>query len=209
MVSEQMVARGIHDSRVLDAMRGVPRQEFVPPDHVDEAYADSPLLIGEEQTISQPYIVGLMTEMLDLRPDFRVLEIGTGSGYQTAVLAEIVAEVLTVEVREGLLDGARRCLDRLGYSNVRFRYADGWDGWSGFAPFDRIIVTACAPRVPPRLVEQLSPGGIMVLPLEREGGEQVLSVVTRREGFGIDIRERIPVRFVPMTSSTSREEAER
>ncbi len=209
MVSQQMVARGIDDSRVLDAMRGVPRQEFVPPDHVDEAYADSPLLIGEEQTISQPYIVALMTAMLDLRPEFRVLEIGTGSGYQTAVLAKIVAEVHTVEVREGLLDIARRSLDRLGCSNVRFRYGDGWDGWSEFAPFDRIIVTACAPHVPPRLLDQLSPGGVMVLPLGREGGEQVLSLVTRKEGFGMDIEERIPVRFVPMTSSTFREEAER
>ena len=147
-----------------------------------------------------------MTEMLGLRQDLRVLEIGTGSGYQSAVLAEIVREVFTVEVKASLLDRARRCLSGLGYGNIRFRHGDGWDGWPQFAPFDRIIVTACAGRVPPRLLAQLSPGGTMVLPLAHDNGVQVLSLVTRTGALGMDIQDGIPVRFVPMTSGGEAEQ---
>ena len=205
MVSAQLEARGIRDPQVLAAMRRVPRHAFVGAEHMDEAYTDSPLPIGEDQTISQPYIVALMTEMLDLRPDLRVLEIGTGSGYQAAVLAEVVGEVFTVEVKAGLLDTARQCLGRAGHDNIHFRHGDGWDGWPEFAPFDRVMVTACAGRVPPRLLGQLSPNGVMILPLARDSGEQILCRVTRRGSLGMDIQEGIPVRFVPMISG---EEAE-
>jgi protein-L-isoaspartate(D-aspartate) O-methyltransferase len=205
MVSAQLEARGIRDPQVLAAMRRVPRHAFVGPEHIDEAYTDSPLPIGEDQTISQPYIVALMTEMLDLCPDLRVLEIGTGSGYQAAVLAEVVGEVFTVEVKAGLLDTARQCLDRAGHDNIHFRHGDGWDGWPEFAPFDRVMVTACAGRVPPRLLGQLSPNGVMILPLARDSGEQILCRVTRSGSLGMDIQEGIPVRFVPMISG---EEAE-
>lgn len=206
MVTAQLEARGIRDPQVLAAMRRVPRHAFLPAEHVDEAYADSPLPIGEDQTISQPYIVALMTEMLDLRTQLRVLEIGTGSGYQAAVLAETVREVFTVEVKAGLFDRARRCLGGLGYGNIQFRHGNGWDGWTGIAPFDRIIVTACAGRVPPRLLEQLSPDGVMVLPLARDTGAQVLCRVTRTGSLGMDIQDGIPVRFVPMISGGEAEQ---
>ncbi len=206
MVTSQLEVRSIRDPLVLAAMRRVPRHAFVGTEHMDEAYADSPLPIGEEQTISQPYIVALMTEMLGLRAELRVLEIGTGSGYQAAVLAEIVREVFTVEARVALLDNARRCLGGRGYRNLRFRHGNGWEGWSEFAPFDRIIVTACAGRVPPRLVEQLSPDGVMVLPLAKDAGKQVLCRVTRIGTLGMDIQDGIPVRFVPMISEGGAEE---
>ena len=200
MVADQLELRGIRDSKVLFAARRVPRHVFVPPESLSHAYADSALPLAEGQTISQPYIVGLMTEMLDPTPECRVLEIGTGSGYQAAILAEIVREVFTVEVLKNLSESARHCLDRLGYSNIRFRVGDGWAGWPEFAPFDRIIVTACAPRIPPHLFEQLSEGGVMVLPIRQQGDEQILCRVTCREGFAMDIEEGVPVRFVPMTS---------
>ena len=181
-------------------MRQIRRHAFVGSEHVDAAYADTPLTIGDDQTISQPYIVALMTEMLGLRPEFRVLEIGTGSGYQAAVLAEIVREVFTVEVRGGLLDSARQRLDGMGYRNIQFRHGNGWDGWPEFATYDRIIVTACARQVPARLTEQLSPDGIMVVPVSRGPESQVLCRVTRIGALGMDIQEGIPVRFVPMIS---------
>jgi protein-L-isoaspartate(D-aspartate) O-methyltransferase len=206
MVTSQLEARRIRDPQVLAAMRRVPRHAFVPSEHRDEAYADSPLPIGEDQTISQPYIVALMTEMLGLRTDLRVLEVGTGSGYQTAVLAEIVREIFTVEARVVLFDNARRCLGQLDYRNIQFRHGNGCDGWPEFAPFDRIIVTACAVRVPPQLVEQLSPDGIMVLPLAKDAGAQVLCRVTRTGGLGMDIQDGIPVRFVPMISEQGAEQ---
>jgi protein-L-isoaspartate(D-aspartate) O-methyltransferase len=198
MVTSQLEARRIRDPQVLAAMRRVPRHAFVGTEHRDEAYADSPLPIGEDQTISQPYIVALMTEKLGLRTEMRVLEIGTGSGYQTAVLAEIVREVFTVEARVALLDNARRCLGARAYSNIRYRRGNGWDGWPEFAPFDRIIVTACAGRVPPCLVKQLSPDGVIILPIARDAGAQVLCRVTRTGTLGMDIQDGIPVRFVSM-----------
>ncbi len=205
MVSTQIEARGIRDPRVLTAMRRVPRQFFLPAECAGDAYADCPLPIGNGQTMSQPYIVALMTEMLGLGTGSRVLEIGTGSGYQAAILSEIVREVFTVEVRPSLFETARRCLDTLGANNIRFRQANGWDGWPEFAPFDRIIVTACAGRVPLRLVEQLSPAGVMVIPLARGGSDQVLCRVNRTESLGMDIQDGIPVRFVPMLSNEETE----
>jgi protein-L-isoaspartate(D-aspartate) O-methyltransferase len=150
----------------------------------------------------------LMTQMLALNPDCRVLEIGTGSGYQTAVLAEIVCKVYTVEVRARLVEIAQRRLAQLGYSNIRFRHGDGSDGWVAKAPFDRIIVTACAPRIPPKLIEQMTIGGLMVLPVARDGDDQILCRVTRKEGMGMDIEEGLPVRFLPMTGGHSGEEGE-
>ncbi len=206
MVTAHLQARSIRDAQVLGAMSRVSRHAFLRAEEVDEAYADSPLPIGEDQTISQPYIVALMTEMLGLQTEFRVLEIGTGSGYQAAVLAEIVREVFTVEVRAGLLQRARQCLDRRGYCNIQFRHGNGWDGWPEFAPFDRIIVTACARRVPPQLVDQLSPDGVMILPIEREPSAQVLCTVTRTGVLGMDIQDGIPVRFVPMISEGESEQ---
>ena len=201
MVVEQLQRRGIWDTRVLDAVRHVPRHEFVPSEGGAGAYRDSPLPIGEGQSISQPYIVGLMTQMLDLGPEHRVLEIGTGSGYQTAVLAEIASEVFTIEVRASLLATARGRLERRGYSNIHFLLRDGATGWPERAPYDRVIVTACARKLPPQLRRQLSVGGVMVLPVARGETEQILCRGTLREGFGMDIEEGVPVRFVPMTST--------
>ena len=201
MVAEQLESRAIRDSRVLSAMRRVPRHEFVLPESSGQAYADTALAIGEGQTISQPYVVALMSEMLEPRLESRVLEIGTGSGYQTAVLAEIVREVFTVEVRAPLSASARSLLELLGYTNIHFRVGDGWEGWPQHSPYDRVIVTACAPEIPRKLLEQLSVGGILVLSIERRPDDQVLCRVRRREGFAMDIEEGVPVRFVPMTST--------
>ena len=200
MVTSQLEARRIRDPQVLAAMRRVPRHAFVPSEHRDEAYADSPLPIGEDQTISQPYIVALMTEMLGLRTDLRVLEVGTGSGYQTAVLAEIVREIFTVEARVVLFDNARRCLGQLDYRNIQFRHGNGCDGWPEFAPFDRIIVTACAEIMPQALIDQIGSEGRMVLPVGGTDGDQRIEIVDRRPDGRIDIQEGIPVRFVMMTS---------
>lgn len=196
MVLDQIAARGVTDQSVLAAMRTVPRHEFVPePDRV-EAYADGPLPIGREQTISQPYIVGSMTEMCRLHQTDTVLEIGTGCGYQTAVLAEIAEQVYSVERIGPLQDDARRHLARLGYRNVSLHVGDGFEGWPEHAPYDAIIVTAAAPRVPEKLVEQLAPGGRLVLPLVRSRGQQLVRF-TRTEQ-GLEREEFYAVRFVPM-----------
>ena len=196
MVREQIAARGIDDSLVLEAMRAVPRHRFVPPRMRGLAYIDNPLPIGLEQTISQPYIVALMTAALGAGPGDRVLEIGTGSGYQAAVLAEIVDSVYTIEIIPELAASAAALLDTLGYGNVSVRAGDGYDGWPEKAPFDGIIVTAAAPRIPPRLVEQLAPGGRLVIPV----GERWQDLHTY-EKIGDDLRllSSVPVRFVPMT----------
>jgi protein-L-isoaspartate(D-aspartate) O-methyltransferase len=198
MVETQIVRRGVRDPLVLSAMRSVPRHEFVPEEERAHAYEDRPLPIGEEQTISQPYIVALMTELLELRGVERVLEIGTGSGYQAAVLAEIVQEVYTIEILEPLMRQARAHFERLFYKSIHVRHDDGWTGWPEAAPFDGIIVTAAPVRIPEPLVEQLVDGGKMVVPTGRH--HQDLMVVTRGGEAG-EIRERrvIPVRFVPMT----------
>jgi protein-L-isoaspartate(D-aspartate) O-methyltransferase len=181
MVAEQLVGRGITDARVLDAMRRIPRHRFVEEALRDRAYGDHPLPIGESQTISQPYIVGMMTQLLALTGSEKVLEIGTGSGYQTAVLAELVRRVCSVERLMPLAVQARRILEELGYTNAVVKTADGTYGWADEAPFERIIVTAGAPAVPTPLFQQLAEGGRMVVPV---GGpqSQVLHVVEKIDG---------------------------
>jgi protein-L-isoaspartate(D-aspartate) O-methyltransferase len=197
MVDEQIVARGVRAPRVLAALRAVPRHEFVPPEHRASAYADEPLPIGDGQTISQPYVVAAMTEALALRGTERVLEVGTGSGYQAAVLAELAREVYTIEIVKPLADSARERLARLGYSRVRVRHGDGWQGWPSAAPFDAILVTAAPGEVPEALVDQLAPGGRMVLPVGDAGHQELLLLV--REAGGIRRERLMDVRFVPMT----------
>jgi protein-L-isoaspartate(D-aspartate) O-methyltransferase len=195
MVEQQIRARGITDARVLEAMRRVPRHRFVPEPLRNLAYEDTPLPIGAGQTISQPYIVAYMTEALAVEPEHRVLEIGTGSGYQAAVLAEIAREVYTIEIVPELASRAERVLRELGYRNVHVRTGDGYLGWPERAPFPRIVLTAAPPEVPQTLVDQLGPGGRMVVPV----GDtfQVMTIVTKTDR-GIQRRETIPVRFVPM-----------
>jgi protein-L-isoaspartate(D-aspartate) O-methyltransferase len=196
MVRHQIEARGVADAAVLAALRRVPRHLFVPPGLADEAYADSPLPIGHGQTISQPYIVAYMSEALQVRRTHRVLEIGTGSGYQAAVLGELAGEVYTIEIVAPLGEKARTLLERLGYTNVHVRVGDGYEGWREHAPFDRIIVTAAPDHVPPPLVDQLAIGGTMVLPV----GDWYQEMVTlTKSADGVTQRRTIPVRFVPLT----------
>jgi protein-L-isoaspartate(D-aspartate) O-methyltransferase len=196
MVDRQIAGRGIEDERVIAAMRIVPRHRFVPAKMRTLAYIDSPLPIGLDQTISQPYIVALMTASLRCEPGHRVLEVGTGSGYQAAVLAEIVDTVYTIEIIPELAERARAVLDTLGYGSVKVRTGDGYDGWPEAAPFDGIIVTAAAPDVPRLLVEQLREGGRLVIPV---GGHfQNLHVYEKRSGT-LELLSSLPVRFVPMT----------
>lgn len=195
MVRAQIQARGIQDPRVLDAMRDVKRHLFVPSESTEDAYEDFPLPIGEGQTISQPYIVALMTELLETKPTDHVLEVGTGSGYQAAVLSRLVADVYSIEIVKSLSDIAAKRLDLLGYDNVHLRVGDGYNGWAEHAPFDAIIVTAAPPEIPQTLIEQLADGGRMVVPvgtnyqelllIEKEDGETSKRVITA-------------VRFVPM-----------
>jgi len=196
MVTHQIEARGVADERVLAAMRKVPRHEFVPPSRRESAYEDRPLPIGSSQTISQPYVVAVMTELAKVDAKSRVLEVGTGSGYQAAVLAELVAEVYTIEIIESLATGAARTLEHLGYGSVRVRHGDGYRGWPEAAPFDAILVTAAAPIVPPALLEQLVVGGRLVIPVG--DGIQQLEVHTRTS-TGSRVERVFPVRFVPMT----------
>jgi len=195
MVETQVAARGVKDKRLLKAMRRVPRHLFVPQGLLDEAYADEPLPIGEGQTISQPYIVAYMTETLKLKGPERVLEVGTGSGYQTAVLAELVGDVFSIEVVEALSQRAQAILAGLGYSNIHFKVGDGNLGWEESAAFDGIIVTAAAPEVPAALERQLKDGGRLILPRGTFSQELVLVV---REGNKFRQSELLPVRFVPL-----------
>jgi protein-L-isoaspartate(D-aspartate) O-methyltransferase len=195
MAADQIAARGVADPRVLEAMRRVPRHLFVPESLLRSAYADEPLPIGDGQTISQPYIVAYMTEALQLGPAARVLEIGTGSGYQTAVLAEIAAEVFTIEIVAGLAERARRILDGLGYGNIRFRTGNGALGWPESAPFDAIMATAAPASIPPALSAQLRIGGKMVLPVG--AGSQSLVRIVRRESAWRQ-EHLLDVRFVPL-----------
>lgn len=200
MVATQM--RDIESERVLAAMRAVPRHLFV-PDHLRRvAYADRPLPIGEGQTISQPYIVAYMTEKLRLEPDDRVLEIGTGSGYQAAVLNEFTPHVYTVEILESLGESAARRLAELGYETVETKIADGYYGWEQAAPFDAIIVTAAAGHVPPPLVKQLAPGGRMIVPVGGTYEVQRLILVRKDAGGEVEHESLIPVRFVPLVGHT-------
>jgi protein-L-isoaspartate(D-aspartate) O-methyltransferase len=196
MVKRQIEARGIRDSRVLSAMRDVPRELFAGEDQLERAFFDGPLSIGHGQTISQPYIVAYMTEQLELSPQDRVLEIGTGCGYQTAVLAELASHVYTVEIIEPLAEMARKKLKEAGYGNISFRISNGTVGWKEEAPFDAVIVTAAPVRLPGELMRQLADGGRMIVPVG--GFSQVLYKVTRR-GDDYDREKLIGVRFVPMT----------
>jgi len=197
MVREQILARGVKDQRVLDAMRKVPRHLFVPQNVRTYAYNDYPLPIGYGQTISQPYIVAFMTEALHLKPNDRVLEIGTGSGYQAAVLAELGGEVYTIEIIEPLGKRARRTLDRLGYRNVQVKIGDGYKGWPEKAPFDAIMVTCAPEKVPEPLVDQLREGGRMIIPVGRAGAVQKLVSIVKKRGE-LETKEVMYVRFVPM-----------
>ena len=199
MVTRQIAGRGIRDPHVLNAMRHLPRETFVADGFEEFACEDRPLPIGHDQTISQPYIVAFMTEALDLGPHHRVYELGTGSGYQAAVLAEIVEEVYTVEIVSELARRARTTLQELGYDDVHVRAGDGWAGWPEAAPFDRIIVTAAAPELPQTLLDQLVAGGKMILPLGPDGGAQELILVEKTEDGRVKTRELLPVRFVPVT----------
>jgi len=199
MVAKQIQWRDVEDPNVLKAMRTVPRHAFVPPGLQDSAYNDHPLPIGEGQTISQPYIVAFMTEALDLDPNSRVLEIGTGSAYQAAVCAEIAREVYTIEIVESLAISAAKRLKELGYRNVVVRAGDGFYGWPEKAPFDAIIGTAAAKRVPPALLEQLKAGGRMILPVGDARGFQYLILITKDAQGQLRRKNVMPVRFVPMT----------
>lgn len=198
MVAEQIERRGVKDPRVLEAMRKVPRHEFVPEEERHEAYDDRPLPIGHGQTISQPYIVAFMTEALGLKGTEKVLEVGTGSGYQAAVLSLLAKEVFTVEIVEPLGKQAAEVLKRLGYKNVSVRVGDGYRGWREEAPFDAIIVTCAPDAVPEPLVHQLAEGGRMIIPVGPEGKAQQLVLLKKRHGK-MHQQEILPVRFVPMT----------
>ncbi len=195
MVDTQIRSRGVKDSRVLRALESVPRHEFVPKGSVNQAYDDHPLFIGHGQTISQPYIVALMTEVLELEQGDRVLEIGTGSGYQAAVLGELVDEVYSIEIVEELGEAAAKRLKTLGYKNVEVRIGDGYLGWPDKAPFDAVIVTAAPPEIPQALIEQLAEGGRMVLPVGV--GIQELVLLEKKNGKVMQ-RHVTSVRFVPM-----------
>ena len=198
MVARQLRSRGITDERVLAAMERVPRHELVPPGVREQAYADRPLPIGHQQTISQPFIVAFMTQALRPAPTDRVLEVGTGSGYQAAVLAELVARVYTIEIVAPLGERARTDLARLGYRNVEVRIGDGYEGWAEHAPFDAIIVTCSPEHVPAPLVAQLREGGRMIIPVGETHGEQSLYLLEKQGGRVVQ-RSVLPVRFVPMT----------
>ena len=208
MVAWQIQARDVKDPNVLKAMRIVPRHAFVRFSEQRSAYADHPLPIGFDQTISQPYIVAFMTEALKLKPNSKVLEIGTGSGYQAAVCAEIAQQVYTIEIVEGLAKRAKKCLKELGYPNVFVRFGDGFFGWPDVAPFDAIIGTAAAGRIPEPLLEQLKPGGRMILPYGRPWDFQYLVLITKDEKGNISRKNVMPVRFVPMTGEVMKPEKE-
>ena len=201
MVESQLKTREIDSPAVLTAMSKVPRHLFVPEDVRPYAYEDRPLPIGFGQTISQPYIVAYMTQALDLRPDHTVLEIGSGSGYQAAVLAELVKQVYTIEIVPDLAARARASLVQAGYRNVEVRSGNGYRGWPERAPFQRIIVTAAPPEIPEALIEQLAPGGIMVVPV---GTSYQEIVIVTKTGTGVAQKRTIPVRFVPMVGKISR-----
>ena len=198
MVLSQIRSRGISDQKVLKAMSVVLRHRFVPEELASQAYADHPLPIGEGQTISQPYIVALMTESLELKGHERILEIGTGSGYQAAILANVVKDVYTIEIKKKLYTKANQVLRTLGYSNIETRHADGYFGWPEAAPFDRIMITAAIDHIPPLLLRQLKDGGRLILPLGNPFSYQNLSLVTKH-GEDYTVKQITGVLFVPMT----------
>jgi len=203
MVERDIKGRGVKDPRVLEVMGRIPRHRFVDRRQAGEAYADHPLPIGEGQTISQPYVVALMSEALHLKPTDRVLEIGTGSGYQAAVLSALVREVYSIEIRKELADSAGKRLAELGYRNVRARYGDGYFGWQEAAPFDAIMVTAAANHIPPPLLKQLKDGGRLILPLGSTMFSQTLTLVTR-QGEKLKVDQLGAVSFVPLTGEGTR-----
>jgi len=208
MVAAQIQARDVNDPNVLKAMRIVPRHAFIPASQQRYAYGDHPVPIGLGQTISQPYIVAFMTEALRLDPNDKVLEIGTGSGYQAAVCAEIAQEVYTIEILGELAKSAAKKLKELGYRNVFVRAGDGYLGWPEKAPFDAIIGTAAAGRIPPPLIEQLKPGGRMILPVEGRFGFQYLVLITKDSKGNLHKKNVMPVQFVPMTGQVKKNEGE-
>lgn len=197
--TEIYTGRAALNPAVIDAIRAVPRHEFVPSALQDLAYEDRPLPIGDGQTISQPYVVALMTDLAEVGPASRVLEVGTGSGYQAAVLAEIVDHVYTIEIIQALGERAAQTLDRLGYENVTVRIGDGYRGWPEYAPFDAIVVTAAPDSVPPPLLEQLAVGGRLIIPVGPEGGSQSLQVIEKAPGDALTTTDVLPVIFVPLT----------
>lgn len=196
MVIQQIEARGVNNQLVLEAMRNVPRHLFVAEGYEDYAYSDQALPIGYGQTISQPYIVAYMTEYIRPQPSFKVLEIGTGSGYQAAVLAEIVSQVYTIELIDPLARQATKLLQKLNYDNVQVKSGDGYAGWAEHAPYDAIIVTAAADSVPPPLIEQLKVGGRMIIPVNKRGDYQYLRLIEKKEKRVVS-HDLIAVRFVP------------
>ncbi|HXH17472.1 MAG TPA: protein-L-isoaspartate(D-aspartate) O-methyltransferase [Chitinophagales bacterium] len=198
MVKTQIESRGVKDAAVLNAMRKVKRHLFIPEESRNKAYQDGPVPIGYGQTISQPYIVAYMTEVIKPQKHFKVLEIGTGSGYQAAVCAEIVSEVYTVEIIEELGTSARKRLSNLGYQNVKLKTDDGYYGWKDYAPYDAIIVTAAAEYIPPPLIEQLKDGGRMIIPVGSPFMTQFLMLVEKTEGK-TKTKTLFPVAFVPLT----------
>ena len=203
MVQSQLASRNITDQRVLAAMAAVPRHLFVPPSFRDQAYEDHPLPIDEGQTISQPYIVALMTQSLRLKEGDRILEIGTGSGYQAAVLSHISENVHSIEIRENLAKKARETLSSLNYGRVKVKWADGYFGWEEYAPFDAIMVTCAANHVPPPLLRQLKEGGRLIIPLGSTLYFQTLTLITKRGGKPI-VQQISTVRFVPMTGEAEK-----
>jgi protein-L-isoaspartate(D-aspartate) O-methyltransferase len=203
MVRTQILSRGITDQKVLDAMRKVPRHKFVPHEYRRFAYADQPLPIGEGQTISQPFIVAYMTDVINVKPGDKVLEIGTGSGYQAAVLAEAGAEVYSIEVIESLAISAKNIIEELGYKQIHLKTGDGYKGWDEFAPYNAILVTCSPSKIPDALKEQLAEGGRMIIPVGHQNSVQYLYLLEKRKG---KIRQEnvMPVRFVPMINESGR-----
>lgn len=199
-----VAAQGVRDAAVLAALGTVARHEFVRPEDLEHAYEDRPLSIGQGQTISQPYIVGYMTEAIRPRPGMRVLEVGTGSGYQAAILGQLGCEVYSVEIVPELARTASARLERLGYRTVRVRQGDGYAGWPDMAPFDAIIVTAAPRVVPPALIAQLAPNGRMIVPVGEAAGRQQLRLIEKDSAGKVAARRLLPVRFVPMVSDTGR-----
>ena len=202
MVEQQIARRGIADPRVLAALRKVPREQFVPADQASRAYDDRALPIGRGQTISQPYVVAYMTEVLRVAPGHRVLEVGTGSGYQAAILGELAREVYSIEIVSELAARASATLKALGYAHVRVRDGDGYAGWPEHAPFDRIMITAAVQTIPQPLVDQLAPGGVLVAPVGSQGETQWITIA-EKTAQGVIQRRTIAVQFVPFTRRAS------
>lgn len=198
--TRSMIGKDELDPRVMEAMARVPREEFVPPELEYAAFDNGPLPIGHGQTISQPYIVALMTDMLQLEPDHRVLEVGTGSGYQTAILSLLCERVYTMEVVKELSEAAASLLERRGYYNIETRAGSGYDGWAEYAPYDGIIVTAAATHIPPALIDQLKPGGRLVIPVGQPYSHQELMLVEKDQRGGSHVKSVLGVAFVPLVS---------